>query len=164
MAIDIDSLKASLRILDTGDAAIDAQTDALLTGYLTAAKSYVQSAVGADEDFFQSADNEPLYQVAVLALATAYYQNPAAIGTGNVTEVNLVLNNIVGQLRARWKGDDDDGTTSQPGTAGPTSGAGDGEGSTEPESDAGTNISSTAANAGGKMEPDNQPTVSNPRD
>ncbi|NVO88947.1 phage head-tail connector protein [Lactobacillus rhamnosus] len=112
--IDLASLKQSLRLLDTGDADVDAQTDAQLNGYIDAAKNYIVDAIDCPEGFLLSDDNFSIYQVAVLALAAAYYQNPVALTSGAVTPVDLVLKALIGQLRGRWyaAGGVDDGSVS----------------------------------------------------
>ncbi|BDR56882.1 head-tail connector protein [Xylocopilactobacillus apis] len=98
MTITTDDLKRSLRLLDDD---VDSDKLAQLQSYLDAAKSYVDGAVGGDDDFYNSTENQDIYKTVVLALATAYYQNPSAVTTGSVTNVNLVLDNIIMQLRVR---------------------------------------------------------------
>lgn len=117
LKLDLAPLKRSLRLLDTGDAQIDADTDLLLQDDLTAAELYVQGAIGDDgandDKFYNLETIKPLYSLAVYAVAAAYYQNPAALTTGQVVPIDLVTNNIIGQLRgtfAQYGGDDDAAT------------------------------------------------------
>lgn len=106
MTVSVDDLKTSLRLDDTSDA-----ETAALQGYLAAAESYVKDAVGADDDgFFADKENNDLYNIAVLSLAGAYYQNPVALTTGTSTPVYLVMSNIIGQLRARLEVSQDGST------------------------------------------------------
>lgn len=114
--IAVDGLKRQLRLLDddvTDDDVI------LLQQCLDAAESYIKGAIG-DNDAFYSLDTvTSIYPAAVYALATSYYQNPASLTTGNVVEVNQVLNSLIAQMRGKYalymsESGDDDGTTSQP--------------------------------------------------
>lgn len=94
--VTIDDLKRSLRLLDDD---IDSGQEQQLELYLNSAKAYINNAVGADESFYESPDYKDIYKTAVLALATAYYQNPSGLSTGNISRVDLVLNSILIQLR-----------------------------------------------------------------
>lgn len=92
----LDQLKLSLRIDGTVD-------DDMLTGYLTAASVYIQGAIGTDStDFYTSDQVKPLYDVAVMALASAYYNYRSASVSVSVTNVNLPVNSIIGQLRGLY--------------------------------------------------------------
>ncbi|MCI1985318.1 MAG: head-tail connector protein [Lactobacillus sp.] len=123
----IEQLKASLRLMDTGDAAWDATVNAQLQGYLDAATSYVKDAVGCDDGFATDAANESLFDVAIIAIAGAYQQNPVAVVAGSaMVSVNLVANSIIAQLRGRWEVSQD-GTTSDTGPTGSTDPAGSDE-------------------------------------
>lgn len=95
-------LKAQLRVIDTGEPSIDEPITELLDQCLDGAKSYVDSAVGATRAFYEIPENEHIYKIAVLSLASAYYQNPSALATGTVVKVDLVLQAIVAQLRGRY--------------------------------------------------------------
>ena len=98
MAISVDDLITSLRLDE-----VDDSEKTTLQGYLAAAESYVQDAVGADDSFLADPENSDLYKVVVLAIAGAYEQNPIAAVQGATVPINLVLNNIIGQLRAKWE-------------------------------------------------------------
>ncbi|WP_125767315.1 head-tail connector protein [Lapidilactobacillus wuchangensis] len=119
----IDGLKTSLRIVDTGDEVIDKSVDDRLASCLGAAEIYVQHSVGEDvTDFFNDDGVKELYEIAAYALATTYYQNPATITTGQQTNVDPVMNSIIGQLRGdyalRKDSVADDGSINQPSTFG----------------------------------------------
>lgn len=113
---DVDYFKRSLRLTDTGDEDQDAATETLLQGCLDAAESFIQGAIGSDDGTFYQ-DNADIYLMAVYSLATAYYQNPSALGNG-VAPIDLVMNALIGQLRGRYavtKEGTDDGNNQQPG-------------------------------------------------
>lgn len=98
---DFDTFKRSQRLTDTGDKALDAATDSLLHACLAAAESFIQGAIGDSvEGFYQN--NLDTYQLAAFSLATAYYDNPSALGNG-VVPIDLVMNSLVGQLRGRYE-------------------------------------------------------------
>jgi uncharacterized phage protein (predicted DNA packaging) len=122
--IALSDFKYSLRLMDTGDAELDTAQNTALQGYLDAAASYVQSAVGAPESFCEAPKNISIYRVAVLALAGAYFSNPVAAAEKTSAGVDLVLNNIVGQLRYRYGGDEY-GPTGESTSADSTTTAGD---------------------------------------
>lgn len=105
MAISVDDLIVSLRKDEVDDA-----ERATLTGYLNAAESYVQNTIDADDSFLADPENSDLYKVVVLAIAGAYQQNPIAVASGKPAPINLVLNNIIGQLRAKWEVQQDGAT------------------------------------------------------
>ena len=96
-------LKAQLRIIDTDDPEIDNPINQLLDQCLIGAKTYVVGSIGQDQDFYKSDTVQAIYRIAVLALATAYYQNPSALTTGSVTKVNYVLQSIIAQLRGQYE-------------------------------------------------------------
>lgn len=108
--ISVDDLKRSLRLLDDD---IDPSKEQQLELYLNAAKAYINNIVDADDSFYESPKYKDIYKTVVLALATAYYQNPSAITNGNVNRVDLVLSNILVQLRLGYlsKKREDNGTT-----------------------------------------------------
>ena len=89
MAVSLEMLKNSLRVDDDAD-------DALLTGYLDAAKSFVKNAVGADEDYYV---NNTRFDTAVLALASTYYTYRMTSVTGTVTTMNATMNALISQMR-----------------------------------------------------------------
>ena len=120
---DTEILKRSLRLLDTGDTEADANTEKLLLQCLNSAENYVQHAVGNElSDFFNSDDVKDIYNLAVTAIAGAYYQNPVALTTGSVVSIDLVSNSLIGQMRGRYDtltdGGDSYGSTSQFGSPG----------------------------------------------
>lgn len=91
--VDVQMLKDSLRLEGNDD-------DALLTGYLNAAQNYIQDAIGQDVEKFY--EDNPLYDTAVIALASSYYTNRVATSSTQVYTVNLVLRSIIGQLRGKY--------------------------------------------------------------
>ncbi|MCT3589318.1 phage gp6-like head-tail connector protein [Levilactobacillus brevis] len=96
MAVTLEQLKNSLRIDGSAD-------DGMLSGYLTAAQSYIQNAVGTDvADFYTAADVASLYDVAVLALASSYYNVRSSLVSTTTISVNLPVDSIIGQLRGLY--------------------------------------------------------------
>ena len=94
----LDNLKLSLRIDSTAD-------DTLLKGYLAAAQSYVESAIGAESDavgFYTSHEVINLFSTAVLALASTYYTYRASLSAIAALPVDLTVNSIVSQLRGLY--------------------------------------------------------------
>lgn len=120
----VNDLRTSLRKPKFGDDDLDADEDKLLQRSLDAAQSYVKDAVGCDDTFLALPENVSTYETVVLAIAGAYFQNPVAVQAGGApVVVNLVSNNLVGQLRARWEVSQD-GTTSDSSTVGSTDATG----------------------------------------
>ena len=104
MMLTVDDLRTSLRKPKFGDDDLDADEDKLLQRNLDAAQSYVKDAVGCDDAFLVLPENVSTYETVVLAIAGAYFQNPVAVQAGGApVVVNLVSNNLIGQLRARWE-------------------------------------------------------------
>ncbi len=96
MAVDLETLKTSLRLDGNAD-------DALLTGYQSAAESYVKNAVGTDDGKFYAQDAvSPLYDVAVIALASGYYTFRTALSLVESYPIDLPTNSIIGQLRGLY--------------------------------------------------------------
>lgn len=94
--VTLDRLKNSLRIDGTAD-------DDMLNGYLTAAQSYIKNAIGTDVDNFYTADGvAELYDVAVMALASSYYNVRSSLVSTTTISVNLPVNSIIGQLRGLY--------------------------------------------------------------
>ncbi|QMU09311.1 phage gp6-like head-tail connector protein (plasmid) [Levilactobacillus suantsaii] len=92
----LDDLKLSLRL--DGDA-----DDELLTGYLNTAKSYITQAVGTESDsFYEDASVVDLFNTAVMALASAYYNYRSSLVPTTAISVNLPVNSIIGQLRGLY--------------------------------------------------------------
>lgn len=95
MALDLSVLKQSLRLEDDETA-----DDTMLTGYLSAAQNFVKQAIGADNDKFYTLENVvDLYNTAVIALASDYYNNRLSLSQVNVVPIDLTINSIIGQLR-----------------------------------------------------------------
>lgn len=94
--VTLDRLKNSLRIDGTAD-------DDMLQGYLVAAQSYIQNAIGTDVGAFYTNDSvAPLYDVAVMALASSYYNVRSSLVSTTTISVNLPVNSIIGQLRGLY--------------------------------------------------------------
>lgn len=92
----LDDLKLSLR-LDSG------ADDKLLTGYLTAAENYIKQAVGTELDaFYEDTSVVDLFNTAVLALASAYYNYRSSLVPTTAISVNLPVDSIIGQLRGLY--------------------------------------------------------------
>ena len=93
MAVTLDDLKLNLRIDGNED-------DTILQNELNAAVSFVKNAIcGGDEGtdaFFERVDVQPLFDNAVLALASTYYENRVSISEYNI---DATLNSIIVTLR-----------------------------------------------------------------
>lgn len=94
----MEHLKLSLRLEEDEDT-----DDVLLRNYLLAAQEYIKGAVGiANPSFFEKEEIIPLYETAVIALASGYYLYRSALVPVTMHPVNLSVNALVGQLRARY--------------------------------------------------------------
>ncbi|WP_407886036.1 head-tail connector protein [Levilactobacillus sp. N40-8-2] len=94
--VTLDRLKNSLRIDSTAD-------DDMLNGYLKAAQSYIQNAIGTDvAEFYTGPSVTDLYDVAVMALASSYYNVRSSLVSTTTISVNLPVNSIIGQLRGLY--------------------------------------------------------------
>lgn len=91
MDISLNMLKDALRIERN-----ESYDDARLNMYLTSAKQYMVSAIGFEPD------NDERFQLAVIMLATIYYENPDLSkmrGMGKDSYRVFSINNIINQLR-----------------------------------------------------------------
>ena len=98
MAANLETLKSSLRIDGDDD-------DGLLTGYLTAATSYIKQAIGDDNSvpgFYEMEGVSDLFETAVYALAGSYWYYRTSITSNAVNSVDLVADSIIGQLRGLY--------------------------------------------------------------
>lgn len=96
MAVTLDDLKLNLRIDGNED-------DTILQNELNAAVSFVKNAIcGGDNDtdaFFERVDVQPLFDNAVLALASTYYENRVSVSELQTYTIDAPLNSIIGTLR-----------------------------------------------------------------
>ena len=96
MAVTLDDLKLNLRIDGNED-------DTILQNELNAAVSFVKNAIcGGDEctdAFFERVDVQPLFDNAVLALASTYYENRVSVSELQTYTIDAPLNSIIGTLR-----------------------------------------------------------------
>lgn len=93
LTVTLDNLKISLRVDSTSD-------DDLLNGYILAATNYVKNAIGTDEDDFYNQDTvTPLFDVAVIALASGYYTFRTSLSLVQAFPVDLATDSIIAQLR-----------------------------------------------------------------
>lgn len=96
MAVTLDDLKLNLRIDGNED-------DTILQTELNAAVSFVKNAIcGGDNDtdaFFERVDVQPLFDNAVLALASTYYENRVSVSELQTYTIDAPLNSIIGTLR-----------------------------------------------------------------
>ncbi|SPJ44098.1 head-tail connector protein [Leuconostoc carnosum] len=93
MTVELADLKTSLRIDSSAD-------DILLKGYQSAAENYVKNAIGTDEDDFYNQDTvTPLFDVAVIALASGYYTFRTSLSLVQAFPVDLATDSIIAQLR-----------------------------------------------------------------
>ncbi|MGY5340414.1 head-tail connector protein [Levilactobacillus spicheri] len=89
----LDDLKLSLRL--DGDA-----DDELLKGYLNTAESYIKQAIGTELDsFYEDTSVVDLFNTAVMALASAYYNYRSSLVPTTAISINLPVDSIIGQLR-----------------------------------------------------------------
>ena len=98
MAADLKTLKSSLRIDGNDD-------DELLTGYLSAATSYIKLASGDENGvtgFYEMECVNDLFETAVYALAGSYWYYRTSITSNTVNPVDLVVDSIIGQLRGLY--------------------------------------------------------------
>lgn len=92
----LDDLKLSLRL--DGDA-----DDELLKGYLNTAESYIKQAIGTELDsFYEDASVVDLFNTAVMALASAYYNYRSSLVPTTAISINLTVDSIIGQLRGLY--------------------------------------------------------------
>lgn len=100
MAVTLDDLKLNLRIDGNED-------DTILQTELNAAVSFVKNAIcGGDSDtdaFFERVDVAPLFNNAVLALASTYYENRASVTEIQTYTVDAPVNSIIGTLRGMYE-------------------------------------------------------------
>ncbi|KWU38086.1 hypothetical protein AV935_03690 [Levilactobacillus brevis] len=93
----LDDLKLSLRL--DGDA-----DDELLKGYLNTAESYIKQAIGTELDsFYEDASVVDLFNTAVMALASAYYNYRSSLVPTTAISINLPVDSIIGQLRGLYE-------------------------------------------------------------
>ncbi|MDN6452839.1 MAG: head-tail connector protein [Lactiplantibacillus plantarum] len=106
MAADLKTLKSSLRIDGNDD-------DELLKGYLSAATSYIEQAIGDENGvtgFYEMEDVDDLFETAVYALAGSYWYYRTSITSNAVNPVDLVVDSIIGQLRGLYNQKQDEVT------------------------------------------------------
>lgn len=93
----LDDLKLSLRL--DGDA-----DDELLKGYLNTAESYIKQAIGTELDsFYEDSGVVDLFNTAVMALASAYYNYRSSLVPTTAISINLPVDSIIGQLRGLYE-------------------------------------------------------------
>lgn len=96
MLVSIDQLKLSLRIDSSAD-------DTLLKGYSNAAESYIKNAIGYDyDDFYTEERVAPLFETAVIALASSYYTFRTSLSLVQSYPVDVAVESIIGQLRGEY--------------------------------------------------------------
>ena len=74
----------------------------LIDAYITTAETYVKNAVGNADGFFEQENVNPLYDTAVLALASSYYTYRVALTDTMTYPIDLTLNSVIGQLRGLY--------------------------------------------------------------
>ncbi|SFL49342.1 head-tail connector protein [Lactococcus garvieae] len=93
----LDTLKLSLRIDDEVD-------DEILKLNLNAAVTYLKQAIGEEDEvmkgFYDLETIQPLFQTAVIALASTYYMYRVSIQISAVNSVDSISRSLIGQLRA----------------------------------------------------------------
>lgn len=93
----LSTLKLSLRIDETSD-------DDILNLNLSAATTYLKQAIGEEDEvmkgFYDLEAVQPLFQTAVIALASTYYMYRVSIQISAVNSVDPISRSLIGQLRA----------------------------------------------------------------
>jgi len=74
----------------------------LIDAYIKTAKLFVKNAVGNADGFFEQENVKPLYDTAVLALASSYYTYRVALSDTMTYPIDLTLNSVIGQLRGLY--------------------------------------------------------------
>lgn len=74
----------------------------LIDAYIKTAELFVKNAVGNADGFFEQEHVEPLYDTAVLALASSYYTYRVALTDTMTYPIDLTLNSVIGQLRGLY--------------------------------------------------------------
>lgn len=74
----------------------------LIDAYIKTAELFVKNAVGNADGFFEQENVKPLYDTAVLALASSYYTYRVALADAMTYPIDLTLNSIIGQLRGLY--------------------------------------------------------------
>lgn len=77
--------------------------DELLSTYITVADSFVRDAIGTNQEFYQSEEVKPRFDLAVESLAASYYENRLALSDTQTYPVDLTVNSIIGQLRGLYE-------------------------------------------------------------
>lgn len=95
MSVTINDVMLALNLDESDDVA-------LIPAYITTAETYVKNAVGNADGFFEQENVKPLYDTAVLALASSYYTYRVALSDTQSYPVDLTLNSVIGQLRGKY--------------------------------------------------------------
>lgn len=97
MSVTKDDVKKALNLDGDDD-------DKMITAYITAAESFVKSAIGEDKsgNFYAREEIASLFDVAVIALTGSYYTYRIALSDTNNYPIDLTLNSIIGQLRGKY--------------------------------------------------------------
>lgn len=74
----------------------------LIDAYIKTAELFVKNAVGNADGFFEQENVKPLYETAVLALASSYYTYRVALTDTMTYPIDLTLNSVIGQLRGLY--------------------------------------------------------------
>lgn len=74
----------------------------LIPAYISSAEFFVKNAVGDADGFFEQEHVKPLYDTAVLALASSYYTYRVALTDTMTYPIDLTLNSVIGQLRGLY--------------------------------------------------------------
>ena len=74
----------------------------LIPAYISSADFFVKNAVGDADGFFEQENVKPLYDTAVLALASSYYTYRVALTDTMTYPIDLTLNSVTGQLRGLY--------------------------------------------------------------
>lgn len=95
MAVDIKQFKTLMRV-DLDD------DDAIIEGYLAAAKNYIKDAIGPDDNFYTQSDVVDRYETSVYAYAGTLYTYRISMTETNAIGMDATVNSIVGQLRGKY--------------------------------------------------------------
>ncbi|QBX25321.1 uncharacterized phage protein (possible DNA packaging) [Streptococcus henryi] len=74
----------------------------LIEPYILTAENYIKNAIGYADGFYEQEKVEPLFDTAVLALASSYFTYRISLADAPTYPIDLTLNSIIGQLRGLY--------------------------------------------------------------
>lgn len=95
MSVTKDEIMLALNLDESDDTA-------LIPAYIATAETYIKNAVGNADGFFDQENVKPLYDTAVLSLASTYYTFRVALTDTMTYPIDLTLNSVISQLRGLY--------------------------------------------------------------